>query len=471
LNEIEPQWYSLLPPVLAITVAIASRQVLLALLGGIWLAACLLFWVNPLAGLAAGLNAIIEVFASAGDTRVLLFTLLVGAMVGTMEKAGAVRGFVAWLENRRWVNSGTRAQWLAWGTGVVVFVESNLTLLVAGTTARPLFDRYKIAREKLAYIIDSTSAPICMLFPFNAWGAFVLGLLAATGVDNPLWVLIIAVPLNIYALTAVALAAFSIAFDKDFGPMRAAQERTRNGALVWPNAQPMIDPSLFGNDEDRTGSAKLMLLPIICLVAFLPVGLWITGEGNILAGSGSLSVLWSVCLAIALLWGLCLATKALPLAELIGSFYRGCGAMVPVAMILLLAIALGDLTKALKAGEFVAAAISDTLPIWLLPPLIFIVSAAMAFAVGSSWGTLAILVPIAVPVSAALGIAPAPFLAAVLSGAIFGDHCSPISDTTVVASMAAATDHIDHVRTQLPYALGAGAFSTVAFSVIGLLLL
>ena len=177
----DPNWYSVLPPVLAIVLAIWTKQVILSLAAGIWMGYTLLGGFNPLAGIGDGLDGVINVFTDPGDARVIVFTLLIGPLIATIEHSGGVRGFVHYLETRRWVHNGTRAQYLAWGTGLIIFVESSITLLVAGSVSRPLFDRYKVSREKLAYLIDATSAPVCVMIPLNAWGAFIVSLVASTG--------------------------------------------------------------------------------------------------------------------------------------------------------------------------------------------------------------------------------------------------------------------------------------------------
>jgi len=465
----EPSALSLLPPLLAIALAITTRQVVLSLGGGIWLGYCLFLQANPFTGLAAGIDGIIAVFQDAGNTRVLVFTLLVGGLLATMENSGGVKGFILWLESRRWVDSPRRAQFMAWGIGIVIFVESNITLLVAGAVSRPLFDRFRISREKLAYLIDSTSAPICILIPFNAWGAFNLGLISSTGESNPLAVFFMAIPLNLYPITAVILAAITIIGNREIGPMRAAEKRTRDGEVLWPNATPMVDPALLALENDSAIQARAinMILPVITMVLSLPVALLITGDGDISAGSGSTSVLWAVLMALLVCWVCVLSSRSHSVTQLTDIFFKGAGGLVPVAVILLLSMALGSIASALQGGQYLASVIGGGSPPALLLPLLFLTSGAIAFAIGSSWGTFAIMIPIALPIAVALGYPSAPFLAAVLSGAIFGDHASPISDTTIVASMAAATDHIDHVRTQLPYALLAGAISTAGFIFMG----
>lgn len=465
----DPGWISILPPVLAIVLAVWTRQVYLSLAGGLVLGWTILEGWNPLKGVAAAIDAVVNVFQSPGDTRAILFTLVIGAVIATIEASGGVRGFVDWLEQRRWVNSAKRAQLLAWATGVVVFIESNITVLVAGSVARPLCDRYKCSREKLAYIIDSTSAPICILIPMNAWGAYNLGILEGLGVQNALTVFLEAVLMNFYAIIAVLLTLFVILTGWNLGPMGKAEERTRRGELLWPDATPMIDEEVLSPPPNPKLKPRAlnMFLPIVSMVLFMPVGLYITGGGDIMAGSGSTSVLWSVLVALGVAWILLLAQRAYDQDELVRIGLKGAGGLIPLALILLLAIALGNVAEELGTGAYVARVTSGVLPPFLFLPVVFLVAAGIAFSTGTSWGTFAIMLPIAVPAAQSLGLPLAPFVAASLAGGVFGDHCSPISDTTIISSMAAATDHIDHVRTQLPYALLGGTLATICFMILG----
>jgi len=467
---IEPGWVSVLPPVLAIVLAIWTRQVYLSLAAGVWIGWSIIEGWNPLSGLGRSISEVVGVLASAGNANVILFTLVIGALIATIESSGGVRGFVRYLETRRWVNTPRRAQGLAWFTGVVIFIESNITVLVAGAVSRPLFDRFRVSREKLAYLIDSTSAAICILIPLNAWGAYNLQILDEIGVEDPLGVFVGSIPINFYAIASVLLAGATVLWKLDFGPMKAAEARTRNEeGLHWPKSRPMIDEEILSpppNDRIEP-RAMNMLVPIAVMVLMMPVGLWITGGGDLRAGSGSTSVLWAVLAALASSWLLLLAQRASSVDELVQTGLKGAGGLLPLALILLLALALGSVANALGTGQYVAGITAGILPPFVFLPLIFLVSAGIAFSTGTSWGTFAIMLPIAVPAAVALGLPPSPFLAAALSGGIFGDHSSPISDTTIISSMAAATDHIDHVRTQLPYALLAAAFATIAFAITG----
>ena len=466
-------WTSILPPVLAIVLAIISRQVIPSLGIGIWVGFCLVESVNPVSGIALAIEGVVNVFSDPGDTRVLIFTLLIGGLIATIEKSGGVRGFIRLLEERSWVDSARRAKWLAYFTGIVVFIESNMTLLVAGAISRPLFDRYKVSREELAYIIDSTSAPVCIMIPLNAWGAIILSLLASSAIDNPIDVFVAAIAFNLYPIIVILFSAFVISRDINIGPMRQAQARTEAGEVLWPNATPMVDPSILAQPKAASSDdkARYMIVPILVMVVAMPLSLYITGEGDLSAGSGSTSVLWAVLLALLAAWVLVLQARRSSLDDLMHTFLRGAGGLLPVAMILLFALALGDVANLLGTGAYVAQLAQDTIPLTMLLPLLFLISSFIAFSIGSSWGTFAIMIPLAMQIALSLELSTSLFLAAVLSGSVFGDHASPISDTTVVASMASATDHIDHVRPQLPYAGICAAIATVGFLILGLVLL
>ena len=469
--EIDPTWTSLLPPVLAIGLAIWTRQVYLSLAAGIWLAYTILSGWNPLAGLGAAIDGLVMVFEDAGNTRVLLFTLVIGALIATVEAGGGVRGFIEMLERKGWANTPRGARLLSFLVGVVIFIESNITVLVAGAVSRPVFDRQNRSREMLAYLIDSTSASICILIPLNAWGAYILGLLNEQGIEDPLRLFVSSIPYNVYALAAVGLAAFVAVTGWAFGPMKRAEARAERGERFAPGAAPDVDesalvPAPLGKIPPRTLN---MLLPLGVMVVAMPLGLLVTGDGNLLDGSGSTSVLWAVLAGLLVAWVLMLAQRGMSVEELTTTGLKGAGGMLGMAFVLLLALALGSVTRDLGAGLYVAGGISGSgMGPSLLLPLVFLTGAFVAFSTGTSWGTFAIMIPIAVPAAAALGLPLAPFLAASLAGGIFGDHASPISDTTIVSSLAAATDHISHVRTQLPYALLAGGVSIVGFALIGL---
>ena len=488
----DPSWTSLLPPLLAIGLAIGTRQVYLSLGAGVWLGYTLLAGGNPLEGLAGAVDGLVAVLGDAGNARVLLFTLAIGAVIATVEASGGMKGFVDWLERRRLVTGPRGARLLAYVVGIVIFIESNITCLVAGAVSRPLFDRHRRSREMLAYLIDSTSAAVCVMIPLNAWGAYVLSLLGEQGVEDPVRLFAASIPYNVYAIATVLLAGFVAVTGWAVGPMRRAEARAARGERHDEGAAPDVDERALVPEPVGTVPPRVvnMALPLLVLILTMPLGLFVTGRaavaeavaagemaagavgglGYLLDGSGSTSVLWAVLAGLATAWALMLAQRGMTVEQLTTVGLKGGGGMLGMALVLLLALGLGGVTRELGAGVYVASGVAEAgVGPALLLPLVFLTGAFVAFSTGTSWGTFAIMIPIAVPAAAALGLPLAPFLAASLAGGIFGDHASPISDTTIVSSLAAATDHIAHVRTQLPYALGAGAVAVAGFAVIGAL--
>ena len=457
---------SLIPPLVAIGFAMWTRQVYLSLFLGLLVGYTILAGWNPLIGFGDSLEALLKVFESESNSAVIIFSVLMGVLINYTQSSGGVKGFVQWLENRGFVKSRRSAGFLAWTIGMVVFVETNITCLVTGTVCRPVFDRHKISREKLAYIVDSTSSPVCIMLPLNAWGAFIVGLLAEQGIESPVKVFVQAIPLNFYAILALLLVVVVIITQKDIGPMKDAEKRamdSTNDEYKYRSSS-----SELGNIkvvEGVTPRAINMILPIATMVLMMPVGLYVTGGGDILNGSGSKSVLLAVTVAVFLAAVLYRVQGIMKLPELSAKFIEGSRALMPMAIIMMLAFAIGNLTKEMGTGIYVANAIGSSVSYIFIPPILFIVSSAISFSTGTSWGTFAIMIPIAIPLVIQTGGTLPLALAAVLGGGVFGDHCSPISDTTIISSLASMSDHIEHVKTQLPYALIAGAATTLLFTI------
>jgi len=471
-SELIGTWVSVLPPLVAIVLAIATRQVYLSLFLGIWAGTSLLAGGNPLVGLADALEACVAVFQSASNTKVILFSAMVGALIVFTQHSGGVAGFVDWIRRRGAVSTPRRARLLSWVMGVVVFVESSITSLVNGAVNRPIFDRLRVSREKLAYLCDSTAAPVCILLPLNAWGAFIVGQLEAAEVDNPIGTLLASSGYNFYAILTLAFSLIVIAWlGRDFGPMAKAEARVREtGALLRDGAEPVVsaDVSEVEPAEGAPRKASTFIVPVAVMVIMMPVGLLITGEGDLLKGSGSTAVLWAVLTATLTAALMSAAHRVIGLRQATDLFFKGCGGLMPLAVLMVLAFAIGDVARELGTGAYVSTLAAETLPAWSGPVILFALACFISFSTGTSWGTFAIMLPIAIPMAAAMGL-PAPVvIAAVLGGGVFGDHCSPISDTTLIASLAAGTDHIDHVRTQLPYAAVVAAAAVVGYVVVGL---
>ncbi|WP_022835777.1 Na+/H+ antiporter NhaC family protein [Salisaeta longa] len=473
-------WLVLLPPVVAIVLVLWTRQVFLGLLAGVYLGTTLLVGGNPLAGLREMAAQIVAVFQSESSTRVLLFSLLVGSLIALVQVSGGVRGFIAWTQRRGWGQTRRSAELLAWCTGVLVFVESNLSSLTVGSVARPFFDRLNLPREKLAYYCDATCAPVCMSIPFNGWGAYVLGLIAAQGVTTGAVALLAeALLYNFFAWFAIGFALVLALTGAGFGAMRTAEARAAAGQLTRPGSQPMVDASVADIEPpDHVDPRPIALIaPLGLLVAMVLLGLWITGGGSIMQGSGSTAVYWGVAVAVAGAMGLYALPHPFPRGSATLSIstsmewaVKGASGLVPVILLLLLAFTLGNVADALQMGAYVVSLVGSGGPTWWVPAAVYLAGAVISFTLGSSWTAFALMVPVALPLAAGVGLPPPLLLGAVLSGGLFGDHASPLSDTSIIASMASACDHVDHVRTQMPYALCQAGAAGAAFLVAGYLM-
>ncbi|MDZ7337736.1 MAG: sodium:solute symporter [candidate division KSB1 bacterium] len=463
-------WVSVLPPVVAIALAIWSRQVFISLFMGIWLGWTILSAWNPVAGLVQALEGCVRVFQDPGNAKVILFSAMVGALITFTQYSGGMDGFVNWVSRRGLVNSRRSAGLLAWVLGVVVFVESSICVLISGTVCRPLFDRLRVSREKLAYICDSTSAPKCIMIPLNAWGAFVIGLLTEQRVEDPVRWLVSSMPLNFYAILALLLVLLVVLLGRDIGPMRAAERRVREeGKVLRDGAEPLVSADVTAVSAKPGVPARAVnaILPIGVMVAMMPLGLLITGQGNLMRGSGSTAVFWAVIAAVGVAAVAYRVQGIMTVREITDQFMKGVGGLVPLALLMVFAFAIGAVCRELGTGPFVANIARVWVAPGVVPALLFLAACVVAFSTGTSFGTFAIMIPIAVPMVGPMGLHPGLVLSAVLGGGVFGDHCSPISDTTIISSMAAATDHIDHVNTQLPYALVAAGLATVLYLIVG----
>lgn len=467
-------WLSVIPPLFAILLAIKTRQVFLSLFLGIVVGWIIISGGNILKGVELSIQSIIDVFQDAGNTRVVIFCALVGALISLTQANGGVQGFVDFIQKKNIVTNRRRATVFSFFVGCIVFIESSISCLVTGTIFHPIFEKFKISREKLAYICDTTSSPICILIPLNAWGAYVVSLLekesAYGGLTDPVSLFLSTIPLNFYAILSVLFAGF-IAFSyKDFGAMKKAERRSEEqGKTIADGAVPMISEDVASLKPKKGIKHRSfnMIIPIAVMIVMMPVSLLITGNGNLTSGSGSTAVLWSVLAAIIVAGLISLIQKILNLKEVMDYTLKGISGLVPLAILMVLAFSIGETCRTLGTGIYVASLSKDFLNPSVIAPILFITSAFISFSTGTSWGTFAIMIPIAVPTAIYADASLSLSIAAVLSGSVFGDHCSPISDTTIVSSMASACDHIDHVRTQLPYAVSIAIASALLFWLVG----
>ena len=385
--------------------------------------------------------------------KTLAFVILAGSLMALIEKSGGVGGFVDFVLNKhQLVKSERSALMLSYILGVIIFIETSITALVSGAVGKPLCDKYKIPHAKLAFICDSTSAPIGSLIVLNGYGALLLGLIS-TQISlgyiegNATQMLIDALKYNFYAMFALLVTFLFIYFGVNIGPMKNTLYTSHSLTQFNENIKSMY----------------LMVLPVVLMVSLVFVFLYITGEGNILKGSGSSAIFYTMLTTTLFTLFYYVGSKNMSLKTWGKTAFSGAKGFVSISFILIFAFAMGNVTGELKTGIYLSTLASDNVSVYFLAAIIFLLSSIISFSTGTSWGTFSIMVPIAVPMAVGMDADIALTIGAVISGGIFGDHCSPISDTTIISSMASDCEVIEHVKTQLPYALISGVLALSMF--------
>lgn len=438
---------------MAIFLALYSKNVLLSLLSGTILGVAVLNNFGFIASLGATVELFVSLLSESWILKTLGFAVLVGSIMALIEESGGIYGFVHFAQKQKeFVTSPRSALLLSYVVGVVIFVESSITSLVSGAVGKPLCDHYKIPHAKLAFVCDSTSAPVSSLIVLNGWGALLLGLISTQITEgmingNSIDILIQAVLYNFYAMSALGVTFLFIWFNIDIGPMKQAK----------------YNPLSHAKENVKQASKYYMILPIVLMVLMVFVFLYLTGDGNILKGSGSSSIFYTMVTTLVFMFFYFVGTKNMSISSWSVVAFRGAMKFVPIALILLFAFSIGKVTTELKTGLYLASLANENLNIHFLAGAIFILSAVIAFATGTSWGTFSIMIPVAVPMAVSMDANVALAIGAVISGGVFGDHCSPISDTTIISSMASDCEVIEHVKTQLPYALISGLIALLFF--------
>jgi Na+/H+ antiporter NhaC len=478
-----PGWVSILPAVAAITIALTLRNVIPALLIGLWIGATTLQSFT-LYGAGRGLLDSFQVFVTGAiadfdRASIILFTMMIGGMVGIITRNGGMASVVEGIVSR--AKTAIGGQVAVWLMGLMIFFDDYSNTLVVGNTARSLTDHLHVSREKLAYIVDSTAAPVACIALITTWIGYQIGLIdqALASVDGlsdvqAYSVFIHSIPYSFYPILAIVFVLMISASGRDFGPMYTAELRARNGAVKPETSEDL--PSIQGDELSPKDKIPLRavnaFVPIIALVIALMTSLVLLGEGDSLVSilettSPYQAMMYSSFVGVLVAAALSIGQRILSIHETVDAWYGGLRATLFGMIILVLAWSLSDLTASLNTAQYLVTLLADSLPVALIPAIVFILAAFTAFTTGTSWGTMAILMPLIIPLSWAVmsvnGIGDPSGMhilyssvACCLGGAVWGDHCSPISDTTVLSSVASGCDHIEHVRTQLPYALLVG---------------
>jgi Na+/H+ antiporter NhaC len=493
--------WTLLPPLLSIALALWLRQVLLALAAGVFGGAWLLYG-DPLHAFLSGLTEfVVAAVSDPFHASMLVFTSALGGMVGVMSRSGGTHGVVDMAQ--RQIRGPRSAQLMTGALGLLIFFDDYANTLLVGNTMRPITDRMRVSREKLSYLVDCTAAPVATIAVLSTWVGYQLGLIGdglesiGRSAGEAYTVFLSSIPYSAYSWFSIFLLFALILQHRDFGPMLQAERRTRRGGgVLAPGARPLVDDigQSLAPSEGSKRRAHQALLPILTVIVVTALALYFDGRRSLLASGGAASLeaaglrdlfsaadpanalLWSVMLGCVLAVVLVVGERTLSLADALESWTAGAKAMFPALCILVLAWSIGGVCAKLGTANVVVDAATGHVSARWVPTITFIVAAFLGFSTGTSWGTMAILMPIviplahALPVEAGLGEAVASgivlaSIASVLSGSVLGDHCSPISDTTIMSSMASGADHVDHVRTQLPYAITAGTVAVVCGSI------
>ncbi|WP_299793288.1 Na+/H+ antiporter NhaC family protein [uncultured Shewanella sp.] len=447
-------WLTLLPPSLAILLAITTRQVYVAIFAGI-ATGSILISQEPLTGLANSFNAIANTFHSPSAVKSLIFILLIGGIINVMKQSGGVDALIFQLSNKgKLIKSKSSAQLVTFSFGFLMCLEGVGSMMLVGLVGRPLFSKFKISREKLAFVANSTGSPLAWLMPFSGAGVFLVSLITAqvengTLTDKPITYVFAALPYQFYCISILALVPIMAFSKRDFNPVTPTTADSTSSSFEPP----------------QTGITAI-ILPISLLLTSIGTIAFTTGKGNILAGDIGSAIYWSGFISL-IGSGIYFRMTGVNAQRYIEWCIQGMQQMLPAVIILVLAFSLSDITSQLGTGEYLAGLISAGLPAWLVPASIFVISILISFSTGSSGATVSIMTPIIIPLVIGIDI-PVPLaIAALISGAVFGDQSSLISDSVIVASTAADCPPQRHFMTQLPYTLAMALLSLTLYLVVG----
>ena len=464
--------WSLLPPVIAIGLALITKEVYSSLFIGILAGGLMYANFNFEATMLHVFNdGIVASVTDSWNMGIIIFLVILGAMVCLMNKAGGSAAFGRWAETH--IKSRVGAQLASILLGCLIFIDDYFNCLTVGSVMRPVTDKHNVSRAKLSYIIDATAAPICIIAPISSWAAAVAGF-AEDGQGFNLFLR--AIPYNFYALLTIVMMIGLVVMKVDFGPMAKYEKNALENGDLFSGSNP------YANAEDETASDKGIVLdlvfPVVSLIACCVIGMIYTGGffsgANFIdafAGSdASVGLMLGSAVALVITIAYYMIRRSMKFKEMMGALPEGFKAMVPAILILTFAWSLKAMTDSLGAAEYVEALVKQATGIqFLLPVIVFAVGCVLAFATGTSWGTFGILIPIvqgALPAENPLMIV---CISACMAGAVCGDHCSPISDTTIMASAGAQCDHVNHVSTQLPYAISCAVIAGIAYLLAGVL--
>ncbi len=466
-------FWSVIPPLLTIVLALVMKNVFIALLVGIFMGSMILNGWNIFEGVNATFYSFVHTFESNGNVITMTSMLLIGAVIYLIERTGGIQGFVDIIVKKRGLIKSKRgANFLTWLLGIVVFTSGTISCMVTGSVARPINDAMKVPHEKSAFIVHATSTPWCVLLPLSGWLASMIGYLTAGGVaeDAAISTLIQSIGLNFYCILAVVGTLVVCLFNINIGPMKKAEQRAaETGELDEPGHGMQMNEDRTPADNVKPRVAN-MIVPMVVLIGTILAVLTITGNGNPTAGAGMQALLWGSILAVLVLAVMYVVEKVFTVEQVVSEIFKGMSSMLPIATILLFGFTMGTMVKGLDTGNYLTSVFVNLLQPALLPALSFLLCMLLSFATGTSMGTMSIMSVICLPMAINMGVSVPLVAGAMFGGSIFGDHASPISDTTVMSCATSGCNIIDHIKTQTPYCAIYAGISIVLYVVLGFIL-
>ncbi len=480
---------SILPSVLAIVLALVLKNVFLALLASLLLGNLFLANYHILGMLTGTKDMVVNVFSSSSSTSIIIILTLLGGMFYMIEAAGGLKGFTAlMIEKRSLIKSRAGAEIFTWLIGILIFIDGTLSVMVTGSVSRPLAKAFRISPEKNAWIVHSTATPLSVLIPIAAYGPYIAGFIEAQGIGNPTQQMVRGIFFNFYCIFAVLGVAAFILLRFDFGPMKRAENAYmekcgQEGRENKENKEDVEQIEKMEKKEERPeekkegqaekgkdGKARYLLIPLVLMIAVAVAYIFYSGHGNMMNGDAETGLIFGICAGCVYLAAALAITKEIPVKKSIHHLFAGCGNMFGIVIIMVLAYALSNLLGALGTAEYLSGVLVKFINPVIFAAVAFLLTCLLSFSTGTSAGAIAIMMPLLLPMALAFQIHVPMVVGAIAGGAVFGDHTSPISDTTIMSCSSTGCDVVSHVRTQLPYSLCFAALSCVLYLILGIIL-
>lgn len=477
---------SILPSVLAIVLALVTKNVFLALIASLLLGNLFLADYHVLNMLTGTKDMVVNVFASSSSTSIIIILTLLGGMFYMIEAAGGLRGFTALMvEKRSLIKSRTGACIFTWLIGVLVFIDGTLSVMITGSVSRPLAKAFGISPEKNAWIVHSTATPLSVLIPIAAYGPYIAGFIEAQGIGNPTQQMVKGIFFNFYCIFAVLGVAAFILLGVDFGPMKRAQKaylekcgmkekERRDKADGTEDVKETVEETEKETVEEtggeQAGKARYLLIPLALMIIVAVAYIFYSGGGNMMNGDAETGLIFGICAGCLYLAAAPAVSKKISLKQNIDNLFTGCGNMFGIVIIMVLAYALSDLLGALGTAEYLSGVLIKLINPAVFVLVAFLLTCLLSFSTGTSAGTIAIMMPILLPMALSFHIHIPMVVGAVAGGAVFGDHTSPISDTTIMSCSSTGCDVVSHVKTQLPYSLCFALLACILYLILGVLI-